>query len=769
MVTRRWILLLLSAAMISLLPGCGNNSTFNVENPPPPPQANVSIAFTSTPPAAISIISTPLPTLAATVTNDPNNYGVDWELAVCQSKNSNCNVQLCSGGTNCGALYLSDDPTKTQVAHSASGTELTYQPPSTFPTPGNTMFVEILASATADHTKSVLTPISIIAFGSVLNGTYVFQAQGSDSSGSPYQVAGVLALDGTSDNCSGFITSGQQTLNTVSGLSVTTSILGSGGTPCLPAPTSSSYFIGPDSRGTIMLNLNDPNNPGNPVTETFSLVVLSSSKALIAELDSNSSAGTLELQDPVAAAALPTGGYALVAGGTDSGGTPIAFGGVLNIDNVSSLGSISGNGSSAIQDYFGMGSTSCIPKKGLAGSTVSSSATGIAPGVVVFDLVTSCAPDPFGPTQLTGYIVDTTHIRLVETDSLYLTAGLAISQGSATGTFDPGSFSGPYVFGAQGFANPANGVIPSSFTSVGVICPDGMGTLNTDIFCSYTTPNETTYGGYTDTVFFSDNVPLPGGQNSPCQYPPCPGAISGGLSGTYQADSTGIGSIHLADLKFNPPPGTGKNDFPHPDLHFFLSGPQGSGAPALFIYSEIGASAFYPALGVGIAYPQQQPANALSFGNSELYGVSFTQQGQLSGAENDGTGQMTATSSGGAGALTGTVDDFSNIGAPPIVLKDTFTIPADNFGRIAGTFLAPQQTPPATQPTVEYYLVDPDQGFFVETDLLANLISGAPTEVTLGYFAKACDVTSATDCQQAAQRSSTKPALKTHRLHRKIF
>jgi hypothetical protein len=754
-VNRSWFLILLSASLISALIGCSSNSTFNVQNPPPPPPNNVSIAFAPAPPSAISILPNPLPTLSATVTNDSMNAGVDWELAVCQSDGTHCNANLCAGNLACGNLYLSSDSTKTQVAHSASADQLTYQPPSSFFTGGNTMHVQVLAFATADHTKNTLSPINITAFGNVLNGTYVFQAQGS-AGGSPYQIAGVLTLDGngTGDPCSGFITAGEQTLNAFS-VSVTSPILGTSGSPCAPGTTSSSYFVGPDGRGTITLNLDDPNNPGSILTENFTFSVLSSSKALIAELDSNSATGTLELQDPIAAGTLPTGGYAMAASGSDAGGTPVAFGAVLNIDNNPSAGGISGKGSLANQDYYFVGPSNCGPPKGFAGSTVSPLPGSTVPGAVVFNLVSNCLPNPFEINQLTGYVVDATHIRLIETDNIFFTAGPAIGQGSATGTFGVGSFSGPFVFGAIGEA-PVS-FLPSSFTSVGVICPDGAGTLNTLTSCAYTTPTTTTYGGFTDTLFLADNAPLPGGQNSLCQFAPCPGAISAGFSGTYQADLNGIGSIHIANLAFNPPPT--KNNLPHPDIHFYLTGPPGSGSPALLLYAEIGGTQFYPALATGIAYPQQQPASALSFGNPELYGVSFTQQ---SGSENDGSGRMTASATGTAGTLAGTVDDLNNIGTP-LALTDTFTPPADNFGRVAGTFLAPQQTPPATAPAVEYYFVDPDHGFFVEMDLLAGLASGS-LQVTLGSFAKGCDVTSATDCQLAAEKSSGKRAQQKTRL-----
>ena len=99
------------------------------------------------------------------------------------------------------------------------------------------------------------------------------------------------------------------------------------------------------------------------------------------------------------------------------------------------------------------------------------------------------------------------------------------------------------------------------------------------------------------------------------------------------------------------------------------------------LYAENSSSQYYPALGIGIAYPQQQPASGLTFGNPATYGVSFTQQGGLTGAENDGTGQMTASASGANGTLTGVIDEFANIGLPSLALSDTFTLPADNFGR----------------------------------------------------------------------------------------
>jgi hypothetical protein len=79
---------------------------------------------------------------------------------------------------------------------------------------------------------------------------------------------------------------------------------------------------------------------------------------------------------------------------------------------------------------------------------------------------------------------------------------------------------------------------------------------------------------------------------------------------------------------------------------------------------------------------------------------------------------------------------------------DTFTLPADSFGRIAGTFM--NMPAGGAGPYAEYYLVDDNHGFFVETDLLTL------SQVTLCSFAAACDVTNVASCQAAAGQSSAR-------------
>ena len=157
MATRRWILSLLSAAMISVLAGCSSN-TFNVQNPPPPPPS-LAINLSTMPANPLPVNQTT--TLAATVIGDPNNYGVDWSVT-------------CSN-PDCGKL---------SAPHTVSCPDpncaVTYTPPVSFP--GNSETVNIVAFATADNKANASASIKIVSFdtNNILAGNYVLQLQGSD-------------------------------------------------------------------------------------------------------------------------------------------------------------------------------------------------------------------------------------------------------------------------------------------------------------------------------------------------------------------------------------------------------------------------------------------------------------------------------------------------------------------------------------------------------------------------------------------------------------
>jgi hypothetical protein len=632
----RWAFFLLPAAIISVLAGCGG-STVNVQNAPAPPSSTVSIAFQPAPVASIQISGSAA--LTAVVTNDPTNAGVDWQVA-------------CPVVGTCGTL---------STPHTSSGQGTIYTPPSSLS--GNSQTFTVVAFATADHTQNVIAPISVTAFGVNLQGTFVLQVQGIDGSLQPYQFAGVLVLDGN-----GGITSGEQTVNFFDqNPNIGTSI-------SKPDPiTGGTYFLGPDGRGTITIRTADTDigasngNAGNG-TETFTFVSLSSSQALLAQVDfggattTTSGTGTMDLQTSVAS---PMGGYAFVASGTDiATASPTALGGIFNID---SPHTISGNGSIADQNLAGTVSA----KKKLSGTVSDPDSFGAVTLTLNVGFETS-------PIQFTGYIVDATHMKIIESDNTIggtdvgSTGGVAIAQGGATGSFTTdASFSGTYVFGVLG--EDMSVFIPATVTSVGLFTADGNGALA---------------NGFTDTFLWGAAT-----------------QASSTFDGTYLIDTMGTGRVQVNFSHLTPHPTPAYQ----PVLFLYLTG---NGNPPLFLDS---GGVNYPSLGAGIAYPRS--ASSLTFNGD--YGFSFTQQ---NGSEIDGTGQFTASAA--ANTVSGVADFNSGFAlSAGQTLNDTFVSP-DSNGRFAATLFN-------STIAVEYYIIDANHGFFVETDLV-NPGSG---QVSFGYYA----------------------------------
>jgi hypothetical protein len=740
-VAKRWILTSSLLAAISLLTACSGSSSST-----PTSQSDVSIALSPAPSSTtVPVGSTTGIQFTPVVSNDAGSNGVDWALT-CSNSAPALAISATTTVPSCGSLSICPASGSCSM-HSASGTAVTYMPPSDF-LAGN-ITVNVTAFATADHSKNIKTAVTVSSYVAALSGTYVFRVQGNN--GSNYQIAGVLVLDGK-----GNITAGQETVNNLSGVS--TPAFSTAYTLQPASAAASTYFIGPDGRGIITANFQPINSSSavTPFTETFSLVVISSAEALIAENDQGcnpvgtggncpvsapfgaTGSGTFELQDATAATTMPSGAYAFVVNGIDSSSAngpgqgsplPTAIGGVFNIDNNPAAGDISGNGSLADQDYFEAKPngpspklTSCEPPTSVTPSPVTGSVSAPSSvGVVTITLTGTC----FGTTtpatiQFAGYIVDSQHISLIETDDVsgsggFLTSGIAVSQGSAAGTFTSASLSGAYVFGILG-TDSQFGFIgsTSSLTSVGTVIADGLGDITS---------------GITDTFMW----------DIPAAFAAAP------ISGTYALDTYGAGgttSLGRADLtlKF-----TVTAPKPKPTMLFYLTG---NGTAPLVMYAG-NSDPNYPAVGTGIAYPQ--PSSTLNFGRPETYGSYFTQE---SGAETDGSGPIISQQNPQPPPqweFTGTVDDTNSndFNGSVFPILDSFTAPSDGFGRIAGTFMNVAGT---NGPYYEYYLVDENHGFFVETDLAISNQTG------LGYFVQACDVTSKTSCPQAA--AASKRALK---------
>lgn len=723
MAAQRWILFLLAAAMITLLAGCQGGSTANVQNPPPPAQSNVAISFQPQPNPSIAISFSE--NVTATVTNDPNNYGVDWTLT-CQLDPKNANGL-------CGSV---------NPPHTDSGSPTTYTAPSSIST--NSTVVEIVAFATANPNMNVVAPVTITTFNNGLAGTYVLQAQGVDGGLEPYQFSAVISLDGKGNiiNADGNPNdlAGEQTVDFFD------PILGAFVSKSDPIVSQgSSYFIGYDGRGTITLQTNDTDIGGNGL-ETFAFVYLSSSQALISQMDLGANAatgftasGTMDLQPSAPIA--PTGGYAFAASGVNitniNKQQALAVGGVFNVD---SANTISGNGSVADE----------ILVKAVNPGTAGVSST--LSGTLTPAFGATTVPDQFGAfllnlttqfgssgkataLQFTGYIIDSTHIKLIESDAVFtggkpfaITAGQAIGQGAATGTFaDSTSLSGPYVFGVLGTdlsVNPntfTTNSTPATFTSVGVLTATGAQGSQSGALSN----------GFTDTFLELNTA------QGTLQNPQAGSQISAAYDGTYAVDATGTGRAVLMLTNFSPNPKNGYS----PEVFFYLTGLTGGGNPAALVLQAANTNTgekHYPSLGAGAAYTQSA---AIPVFNGD-FGASFTQELSLGGQENDGTATVIGNSSA-TPPLTGAADINLFGGANQDQLfAGTFSAMACADGNgsdhcLPGTLLGDINSLSVVftpQIAVDYYSIDLDHGFFVETDLVTPgaLQNG---QVSFGYYA----------------------------------
>lgn len=677
MTTRKWAALLLTATL-GVAAGCGGGSTANVQNPPPPPAGKaISIAFQPAPPSTVMLNSTA--SLTAVVTNDPTNSGVDWSL--------NCQTP-----GNCGSIT---------PPHTNSGQAAMYTPPAALAS--NSQSFNVIAFAAADQTKNIIAPLAVSAFGSVLKGTYIVETTGNDPGGFPYQRVAAVVLDGN-----GNVTAGEQTVNFMNPASGT---LGSVSDTII----GGSYFVGPDGRGTLTVNTADQNvgvagNCGAVAcgTQTFSLVVLSPAQAFLAYQGGNEiSTGTMDLQTAVAA---PTSGYSLVASGIDVNAfTNVGLGGVLNID---SPGGISGNGSEMDFAYNDGSGLVTDPYSSVTGTVSAPDSFGATP----ITLQVSNANTGFGATiQFTAYIVDATHMKLIETDtnpnsgtgSVYgVTAGIAVGQGAATGKFTTNkAFSGRYAFGVFGEDTSQS---PSTLSVAGVITA-GAGNLS----------------GYLDEFQYQFGSDL---------------YIGDHFTATFSIDAAGTGRVDTLSpvtgtaLSFNNP-----NNGTGPELVFYVNG---TGNPVLILDADAEPNYAGGGAGTGVAYPA---TTGSSFAGD--YAVSLAQN--FNSSQVDSSGQICANGSsivcpsGSPNTLSGILDmnsGFSPLGSSP--LTDGFQA-TKIAGRLAGTlangnFFSNVSNSTGGQISAAYYIIDSGHGFVIETDGGGSetITPGVnPGNLTFGYFA----------------------------------
>jgi hypothetical protein len=299
------------------------------------------------------------------------------------------------------------------------------------PPPGGVVTVTATSAAGSGNAS-----VTILFSAATLNGQYAFNYSGEDA-------GGFLAVAGTfTTNGSGTITSGFEDVN-------------SGASGIVGAEiTGGSFQVGPDGR-TIATVITAQG------TVTWQVTLVSNTHGLLVRFDSAATgSGTIDLANPALFSATSVqGNYSFGISGIDGGGNPMAIAGNFFSDGAGTFPI-----NSAIQDVNDAG-------------TVTQADVSLHGGIInaVVDPVTgrgtlefiSTVPNT-GTLTFAFYIVDATHLKLVEIDAAPVLAGDAFS---APSTITLNTLNGSYAFtvGGAETAGP--------YAAGGVFTASGTGTI----------------------------------------------------------------------------------------------------------------------------------------------------------------------------------------------------------------------------------------------------------------------------------------------------
>jgi hypothetical protein len=360
------------------------------------------------------------------VFNDANDTSVTWSVTP-------------SGTANVGSINAS--------------TGLYTAPP--FPPLGGTVQI----NATQGTLTSSATA-TIVYSASSLNGPFSFSYSGNDKTGF-LAAAGSFQADGQ-----GHIVSGVQDTDSFS----------TG--PSTRVPISGTYTVAQDGRGTIVLK----SGQGAGTTNTLQFVLSTNQHGLLTRFDpAFTGSGTIDQQNLDALSNAPsvvTGPYVFKVSGGDASFNPLGI-----------AGRFTSNGSGTIPN------TATVIDLNDNG-TIKASDTTLA-GTYAFDTLfpgsgrgtITLTSDSSGTIQYAFYVVDGTHLRLVETDTNAYLEGDAYSGVAGTSFTAATLANGNYPFTEGG--NSPTGL----YTAGGIFTSDGNGNITGGIFDSNNAGTQTATGG----------------------------------------------------------------------------------------------------------------------------------------------------------------------------------------------------------------------------------------------------------------------------------
>jgi len=470
-------------------------------------------------------------------------------------------------------------------------------------------------------TNSVVPPPTGAFSNTDFNGTYTFSVTGSDVNG-PMSVAGSLTACG----CTG---------GTISGGAVDfdDSLLVAPGSA---VGNNSIYSISKDGRGTAKLFITPTGGTAFIVSVDF--VLISSSHGLIVRYDGGGTgSGTIDLQAAaVAQSSLDVTPYAFTLSGMDAGGDIISTVGSLTLNS-------SGTITAGVEDCNVNGGT--FFTSALTGSVLVGSGT--TPGSATIQ--TSCAS---GSLAFDVYTIDSTHLKIIESDGLAFLVGDAFAQ---TSTSFP---QGGLVFTMAGLDSLTSSGGP--FVAGGTMTSDGASQLT---------------AGLEDVNDF--NTGVDGGVTPPAPL---------NFGGTFVASPSGSGRFQVTLS------GTSGAFFGGTD---FVAYPSSGGL--LLLQTDVGISAGVTS---GIALPQTAGA---AIAATQGYGLNNQGTDFNTGSELDEIAQFTTTSSG----MTGLLDDNDGGSLNTSNVNGTYT---------AGSNGAGSATIGSRLQSMFYYAADSSTVLFISTD-----------------------------------------------------
>jgi len=352
-----------------------------------------------------------------------------------------------AGGSHQFAATLNSvaDPNATWMISSMNGGDIgsidpttgLYKAPS-FPPPGATITVTATdGAATATGTAT------IVYSDASLKGPFAFSYSGDNSSGY-FAVAGSFVSDGN-----GAIVSGVEDVDSFS--------TGASG----PLAINGTYLVGPDGRGTVSLN------SGLQSAGTLAFVLTTNQHGLLVRFDKNvTGSGTLDqqnLNDLTISPSIINGPYVFSIAGADKSFRPMGVAGKFSANG--------GGGLTAptILDAKINGAAQTSDRSLTGSYSFDATRSGTGRGTITLTSTTTSS------MQYAFYVVDSTHVHLVEADANAFLAGDMFA-GTTGNSFSVSELTaGNYPFTNGGTSSTGG------YASGGVFVSDGAGNIKSGV------------------------------------------------------------------------------------------------------------------------------------------------------------------------------------------------------------------------------------------------------------------------------------------------